>query len=187
MVSPSRSRRPALALLALSALLGCEPEPERETWRIRAYPSVCEDALEGHLCPIYEHVDGTDIGDFDYLEGFTPAWGLTREIEVERREHDPDSETPINSPIYYVLIEILSEAPAPALEFDITLPIASVDVASGTGEVGPDLPFVCAPASCEALAAVLAQGWTVASETSARFRFGPSEALLPVELVSVGE
>lgn len=174
-----------LAALMLSlGLLACS-ESETEVWDVRADPGVCDNGSHEYLCHSYDVVEDGDHGTlYEGVDGFSPEWGHAYRIEVERYEIE---NPPLDgSPIRYELVEILSDEPQAELEFDVDLRIATVDVAQGVGEVGSGMPFTCEPSLCEALAAVIEQGWQVAYDTNAVFRFGSLDALLPVELVSVG-
>lgn len=172
----------ALPLLSCLALACAEEEPKQtEIWDVRASPGVCDNGVDYQFCMRYIDVE-TQEGTSTYVNvnGFDYEWGYTYRIEVEvlEVEFHPDGFT-----TDYELIEILDKQPQPALEFDIDLTLASVDVEQGVGDVGYGHPFTCTPEQCAELESLLPSVYT--QSVVGVFRFGPSEALFPLELVSV--
>lgn len=166
--------------LPLVLLAACEPDPPTEIWDLRATPAVCDYGVDYGLCRGYTLVESGEYhGLYQGVDGLDEQWG--HEYRVEVAIYEVENPPADGFDTRYELVEILSDTPKPALEFDVALTMASVDVEQGSGELAPQFPFTCEQALCEALATTLEQG----IDERATFRFGSEGALLPAVLVSV--
>jgi hypothetical protein len=167
-----------LASISLVLLAACDDPNPTEIWELDATPWVCDNGVDYHFCGTYIVVDtGQGNGLYQGIDGLETQWGYSYTVEVEIIEvEDPGAD---GYSIRYELVELIDQEAHPGEEFLLSLQRGWVEVEQEGGMVAGNA-FTCTLEQCTELGLLIDDD----RDIRGKFRFGPIEQLLPLELVS---